>query len=181
MLPDKDNTDVAPETPKRRTIVRDLQCMECGYNLRTLGLYGLCPECGTPVAKSNEPAARWATYWRNHRWRVTVVQLVLNALAFCGPTLICFALYPDIGVFALMGPLVFPTACIGIPANPPDTWALLAVLSIPATCVALSTWYAVSLVRLSLPTRPYLIKLFCVSSLSVLLPYLVLSCLLRVG
>ena len=34
------------------TIDCDLQCLTCGYNLRTLRRDGLCPECGSPVADS---------------------------------------------------------------------------------------------------------------------------------
>jgi hypothetical protein len=34
------------------TITRDLSCVYCGYNLRTLAITGRCPECGEPVATS---------------------------------------------------------------------------------------------------------------------------------
>jgi hypothetical protein len=34
------------------TITRDLSCVYCGYNLRTLAVAGRCPECGEPVATS---------------------------------------------------------------------------------------------------------------------------------
>jgi uncharacterized repeat protein (TIGR04138 family) len=30
----------------------DLPCVACGYNLRTLPIEGLCPECGQPVLKT---------------------------------------------------------------------------------------------------------------------------------
>jgi len=42
----------APET-----VSGDLACGSCGYNLRTLAVAGLCPECGSPVAVSLAPAA----------------------------------------------------------------------------------------------------------------------------
>ena len=38
-----------PEPP---TIDGDVPCMECGYNLRTLSVKGLCPECGLEVMDS---------------------------------------------------------------------------------------------------------------------------------
>ena len=34
------------------TIVADLQCIQCGYNLRGLATDKLCPECGTPIERS---------------------------------------------------------------------------------------------------------------------------------
>lgn len=34
------------------TINRDYYCIHCGYNLRTLSVAGLCPECGHPVNDS---------------------------------------------------------------------------------------------------------------------------------
>jgi hypothetical protein len=46
-------------------IDRDLPCVHCRYNLRTLPTSGKCPECGTPVARSMRTAslaesdARW--------------------------------------------------------------------------------------------------------------------------
>src|SRR4051812_37123358 len=34
------------------TVVGDLACRKCGYNLRTLTINGRCPECGTSVGFS---------------------------------------------------------------------------------------------------------------------------------
>lgn len=34
------------------TIVVDLQCIQCAYNLRGLATDKLCPECGTPIERS---------------------------------------------------------------------------------------------------------------------------------
>lgn len=42
-------TDMPTAKPES-AIDRDLPCVRCGYNLRTLALDGLCPECGTRVA-----------------------------------------------------------------------------------------------------------------------------------
>jgi hypothetical protein len=33
-------------------VARDLPCIVCSYNLRTLHLAGVCPECGTPVNRT---------------------------------------------------------------------------------------------------------------------------------
>ncbi len=35
-------------------IDHDLSCMICGYNLRALAPAGLCPECGTDIARSTQ-------------------------------------------------------------------------------------------------------------------------------
>ncbi len=35
-------------------VADDLECMQCGYNLRTLPVDGLCPECAAPVRFSRE-------------------------------------------------------------------------------------------------------------------------------
>ncbi|MCH8964393.1 MAG: hypothetical protein IIB58_05495 [Planctomycetes bacterium] len=35
-------------------IDHDLSCMSCGYNLRALPPAGLCPECGTDIARSTQ-------------------------------------------------------------------------------------------------------------------------------
>jgi hypothetical protein len=38
--------------PTPLTLELDVQCLHCGYNLRTLALDALCPECGQPVLHS---------------------------------------------------------------------------------------------------------------------------------
>ena len=44
--------DALAETDTR--VADDLECMQCGYNLRTLPVDGLCPECAAPVQFSRE-------------------------------------------------------------------------------------------------------------------------------
>lgn len=55
-----------------RTLQSDLNCLGCGYNLRTLHLDGVCPECGRKVAWSLDghrmilaptPRQRWCLLW----------------------------------------------------------------------------------------------------------------------
>lgn len=41
-----------PVMPASGVIENDVQCVKCGYNLRTLSMLGRCPECGTPVGLS---------------------------------------------------------------------------------------------------------------------------------
>jgi len=38
--------------PATQTIVGDVSCIKCEYNLRTLRVHSVCPECATPVAAS---------------------------------------------------------------------------------------------------------------------------------
>lgn len=38
--------------PATNTVVVDLECRRCGYNLRTQHEQGVCPECGSPVGLS---------------------------------------------------------------------------------------------------------------------------------
>src|SRR4051812_48553197 len=33
-------------------VEKDISCVRCGYNLRTLSKAGVCPECAAPVAES---------------------------------------------------------------------------------------------------------------------------------
>lgn len=43
---------VAPASPPQdvaRKLVGDMPCVACGYNLKTLSVRHVCPECGTPV------------------------------------------------------------------------------------------------------------------------------------
>lgn len=42
---------MSDQTPVQR-VDRDLACVGCGYNLRTLDAWGVCPECGRTVCES---------------------------------------------------------------------------------------------------------------------------------
>ena len=55
---------VAPLPESRVIVDHDLACVQCGYNLRTLSPDALCPECATPVARTQEEAARWQGFAR---------------------------------------------------------------------------------------------------------------------
>jgi hypothetical protein len=41
-----------PPIPLPQVVLNDLPCRTCGYNLRTLSVEKICPECATPVAAS---------------------------------------------------------------------------------------------------------------------------------
>jgi hypothetical protein len=41
-----------PSIPLPQVVLNDLPCRTCGYNLRTLSVEKICPECATPVAAS---------------------------------------------------------------------------------------------------------------------------------
>jgi hypothetical protein len=46
------SSPVAGEPAHAETLVRDLACIGCGYNLRSLRVDGVCPECGRPIESS---------------------------------------------------------------------------------------------------------------------------------
>jgi hypothetical protein len=41
-----------PAPPPAATVLENIPCRNCGYNLRTLARDGVCPECAAPVADS---------------------------------------------------------------------------------------------------------------------------------
>ena len=45
-------TDPLETCPPQAVILRDLHCVGCGYNLRTMQFAGRCPECGLAVERS---------------------------------------------------------------------------------------------------------------------------------
>lgn len=47
-------TEVNQQHDEAPSIDHDLSCMICGYNLRALPPAGLCPECGTDIARSTQ-------------------------------------------------------------------------------------------------------------------------------
>ena len=48
-----------PLPPPLPSVIADLSCIGCGYNLRTLPLNGLCPECGRQVSESIRIQTPW--------------------------------------------------------------------------------------------------------------------------
>ena len=47
-------TEMNQQCDGATVIEHDLSCMSCGYNLRALPPAGLCPECGTDIARSTQ-------------------------------------------------------------------------------------------------------------------------------
>lgn len=80
----------------------DLPCLRCGYNLRTLRVSGVCPECGEPVSlttdlgatKDRRIALREIAYsaWLLS-WLLPSLTLLTIALGFAVPGVLCI-LYP---------------------------------------------------------------------------------------
>ncbi|MCP4590793.1 MAG: hypothetical protein GY842_08610 [bacterium] len=44
--------DPALLDPERRAVTTDVSCADCGYNLRTLSIESVCPECACPTVRS---------------------------------------------------------------------------------------------------------------------------------
>lgn len=63
-----DSTDTFAATPpiasEKALIDRDLPCVRCGYNLRTISTAGICPECSCPVTTTLNDSL----YAADHRW-----------------------------------------------------------------------------------------------------------------
>ena len=49
-----ENAEMKQRFDDAPVIEHDLSCMSCGYNLRALAPAGLCPECGTDIARSTQ-------------------------------------------------------------------------------------------------------------------------------
>ncbi|MBE7506563.1 MAG: hypothetical protein HS101_09790 [Planctomycetia bacterium] len=70
----------------------DLECVGCGYNLRTLARDAKCPECAVPVADSVDafPPAFLFRRWSSIRWiRLGLLLWVLSILAWAGGLIYC--------------------------------------------------------------------------------------------
>lgn len=70
----------------------DLECIGCGYNLRTLTRDANCPECAAPVADSVDafPPAFLFRRWSSIRWiRLGLLLWVLSILAWAGGLIYC--------------------------------------------------------------------------------------------
>jgi hypothetical protein len=58
----------------RGVVEKDILCLECRYNLRTLNASAKCPECGSPVAKS---LARWQNAKNENFRRLATAAIIL--------------------------------------------------------------------------------------------------------
>lgn len=70
----------------------DLECVGCGYNLRTLARDANCPECAAPVGDSVDafPPAFLFRRWSSIRWiRLGLLLWVLSILAWAGGFIYC--------------------------------------------------------------------------------------------
>lgn len=58
----------------------DVLCSECGYNLRTLHIQGLCPECGAPVARAADLKPKYARWLGDTAAAVVALGLVATGI-----------------------------------------------------------------------------------------------------
>lgn len=70
-MTDADSVPSAPILDPAGHVAQDLNCIGCGYNLRTLHREGLCPECGLPVGRSIEGDR---LMYQNPEWIETVAR-----------------------------------------------------------------------------------------------------------
>jgi hypothetical protein len=91
-------------------VASDLECVVCQYNLKTLSTGGLCPECGTPVARSVQETSVYGKGGRRPLfWRF----LLANTIALYLPGGLFLLLLSGLGlrvslVLAASAPLALP-------------------------------------------------------------------------
>ena len=86
-------TEVNQRNNEAPAIENDLSCMICGYNLRALPPEGLCPECGTDIARSTQgDLLKFADRnWVGSVYRGTCLLTIANGLlVICILTMIVF-------------------------------------------------------------------------------------------
>ena len=95
------------------TMVVDLACWECDYNLRGLSTEGLCPECGFEIEVSIEERLRPSPLWtRPADLALAGWAVALMSVAFLPIFLIAVAM--EVAAFLLaLGWLMLPPASAG--------------------------------------------------------------------
>lgn len=120
------NEPLLPNTTEHdQRISEDLACVSCQYNLRTLSVRGLCPECGTPVARSVEEVrvfgkgGRRPVFWRS---------LIVNTVALYLPALVFLLIWPDADYndlfiwLAAACPVVLPAVMLADNGASDESW-----------------------------------------------------------
>ncbi len=118
----KNHTMVAVDTTVP-IISRDYYCIHCGYNLRTLSVAGLCPECGHPVNDSlqTDLELKWlhrvrrGFTWLLIAWFFQSLLYLVHGLGYLGNLLsgwyFLVSIYPCMQMFDIVLTIL---ACIGI-------------------------------------------------------------------
>lgn len=100
VMNDKESIDPREaSTGDKSEITRDLACIECKYNLRSLHVDGRCPECGTSIDASVHPDLNEI----RNPWMRILTHVCDNALALYSPGVVFVLLIgiagPNIVVF----------------------------------------------------------------------------------
>ncbi len=149
-----------------RRVAADVDCFQCGYNLRTLPATGVCPECAGAVADSlrRPELYRASAVWLSgllHGVRCLLFALLQLAITAAAAVVVRFAM-PAVGLAGLagLGAVMFTlvgVACLTAPERhrhgqlEREHWRQAARWSPPATCgLALVT---VCIVGIFLPAR----------------------------
>lgn len=130
------------------SVAIDLPCMSCGYNLRTLPTYAVCPECAAPVRRTVAAAAQRTSV---ELYLLDLYQAAMGLTALLLVLLMAlvadFLLYIQVGIagftllmamiaapFGLMGVLVLTRPPGRPPGHPANTsarrtarWSLVAI------------------------------------------------------
>ena len=107
MMMSHDVRTAGPLLDEDGRVAGDLSCLQCAYNLRTLRVRGVCPECGAPVALSarDDRLCQAAPKWVRGLARGATMILV-GVLAPIGGLLVGEVFSPHGMIAALVGMLV---------------------------------------------------------------------------
>ncbi len=129
-------TTVQPPPLPAPAIVADTPCIGCGYNVRSMELTAMCPECGTPVAATLDGGLRHAPEDYLRRMVLATRLIHWGMIAYCGGAVF----------FGLLGVLFGDwLSAVGLPAGPMRgsgggimLWTLIIV--VPVITMLLGFW-----------------------------------------
>ncbi|GDX98717.1 hypothetical protein LBMAG48_11210 [Phycisphaerae bacterium] len=129
-------TTVQPPPLPAPAIVADTPCVGCGYNVRSMELTAMCPECGTPVAATLDGGLRHAPEDYLRRMVLATRLIHWGMIAYCGGAVF----------FGLLGVLFGDwLSAVGLPAGPMRgsgggimLWTLIIV--VPVITMLLGFW-----------------------------------------
>ena len=129
-------TTMQPPPLPAPAIVADTPCVGCGYNVRSMELTAMCPECGTPVAATLDGGLRHAPEDYLRRMVLATRLIHWGMIAYCGGAVF----------FGLLGVLFGDwLSAVGLPAGPMRgsgggimLWTLIIV--VPVITMLLGFW-----------------------------------------
>ncbi|MBI4580619.1 MAG: hypothetical protein HY718_13005 [Planctomycetes bacterium] len=95
-------------------VTADLFCVHCGYNLRTLAISGICPECASSVRESiiSGPEVDWAR--RARRGLTWLIAATAGSTVLMIPSMLYYAIPPSafVRLYSCANPLYLLLRCL---------------------------------------------------------------------